>query len=60
MLVNKPGRRPTKLEVMVIRQLLEKDETFIIHHISESTHERLQLEIEDRSSDCPTFYRMII
>lgn len=54
-LIRKPGRAPTRSEQLLLAPLIEKkfpgcDETVVIHHITEDTTYRLQLEIERRIS----------
>ena len=48
----KPGRQPSRSEQLLIRPLIgwkwSEEETVVIHHITEDTAHRLQLEIERR------------
>lgn len=53
--IRRPGRAPTRSEQLLLVPLIEKkypgyDETVVIHHITEDTTYRLQLEIERRIS----------
>jgi len=61
-----PGRQPSRSEVLLLTPLIKKpvglyDEIIIIHHISEDTNKKLQLEVERR---CPvrgiSFERIIL
>ena len=50
--IKKPGRQPTRSEQLLLNPLIERrwtaDETVVIHHVTEDTAYRLQLEIERR------------
>lgn len=52
--IRKPGRAPSRGEQLLLNPLIEKkwsnDEVIVIHHITEDTTYRLQLEIERRFS----------
>lgn len=55
-LIHPPGRAPTKLEQLLIEDMLERrgyvfngvGRRTIVHHITENTPHRLQLEVETR------------
>lgn len=55
-IIRKPGRAPTRSEQLLLVPLVERkigaqfDQTVVIHHITEDTMHRLQLEIERRVS----------
>ena len=53
--IKRPGRAPTRSEQLLLNPLIERKfpgyiETVVIHHITEDTTYRLQLEIERRIS----------
>jgi hypothetical protein len=49
-MIKKPGQRPTRSQKLLLAQLVEQktNEEIVVHHISEDTWFRLQLEIERR------------
>jgi hypothetical protein len=49
-MIEKPGQRPTRSQKLLLAQLVEQktNEEIVVHHISEDTWFRLQLEIERR------------
>lgn len=54
-IIRPPGRAPTRSEQLLLAPLVERtfpgyDEVVVIHHITEDTAYRLQLEIERRVS----------
>lgn len=56
MTVNRPGRSPTYVEQWLLSDFLSDKlrlgpEQVIVHHISENTPHRVQLEIELRKKD---------
>lgn len=61
-IIKQPGRAPTRSEKLLLTPLIQRkyypayQEAVVIHHITEDTTHRLQLEIERRvgRDGCPT------
>jgi len=62
-MINKPGRQPTRSEQLQLTALLAEKypyERVIVHHITEDTPYRLQLEIERGGLRHRKFERIVL
>lgn len=58
-MITKPGRQATKSEQLVYKLILS-DQSAIVHHITEDTPYRVQLEVEYRTESGVSFKRVVI
>lgn len=64
-MIKKPGRKPSRLEQIILTDILKSRMdsricTIVIHHITEDSPDRLQLEVEKRYEKYRTFERIVL
>jgi len=63
-MIKKPGRQPSRSEQLLLRGLIKKvygpDVGVIVHHITEDTPHKLQLEVEWQTHLGPRFERIFL
>lgn len=65
-MINKPGIQCSRMQQLLLKQIHylipgnTSDDVVIIHHITEDTGNKLQLEIERRNSFGITFERIVL
>ena len=61
-MIERPGRKPERSMALLLDRFVRRstDETIIIHHVTEDTPKRLQLEVERRTPRGISFERIVL
>lgn len=63
-MIKKPGRQPSRIEQLLLQDLLLRDHEpgvgVVVHHITEDTPHKLQLEVEWKKPFGPRFERIFL